>query len=171
MEIKSNALSLRLSGTHSFENQIDYHLQMLLSDFIKKKSKRLGDERFGEIEPDGSGNTKLFIRMYGDAANPKFSLDKQMIKRKITEDFKNERKEVKQVLKDEFGSWFKKEKEFKESISEQSEEWEKDIPTPSTTKTQNKSVSSTNNTDSLSKKTKLQKLKEKLKEKPEPEDE
>jgi hypothetical protein len=171
MEIKSNALSLRLSGTHSFENQIDYHLQMLLSDFIKKKSKRLGDERFGEIEPDGSGNTKLYVRMYGDAANPKFSLDKQMIKKKIAEDFKNERQEVKQVLKDEFGSWFKKEKEFKESISEQSAEWEKDIPNAPNTKTQNKSVSSTDKTDSLSKKTKLQKLKEKLKEKPDPEDE
>lgn len=168
MEIKSNALSMRLSGSHTFENKIDYHLQLLLSDFIKKKSKRLGDERFGEVEPDGTGNTKLFIRMYGDAYNPSFSLDKQMIRKKLADDFKKERVEVKQILKDEFGSWFKKEKEFKESISEQSEEWEKDIPKPSL---QNKSVSSTNKTDSISKKTKLQKLKEKLKEKPDPEDE
>ena len=81
MEIKSNALSMRLSGTHTFENKIDYHLQLLLSDFVKKKSKKLGDERFGEIEQDETGNTKLFIRMYGDAYNPSFSLDKKMIKK------------------------------------------------------------------------------------------
>ncbi len=163
MEIKSNALNLRLSGTHNFDNNIDYHLQMLLSDFIKRKSKRLGDERFGEIEPDGSGNTKLYIRMYGQATNPQFSLDKKEIRKKIAEDFKQERVEIKKVLKDEFGSWFKKEKEFKETIKEESADWEKDIPQPKQ-KVSTPSVKA----DSTSKKpkTSLQKLKEKLQEKP-----
>lgn len=166
MEIKSNALNLRLTGTHSFDNKIDYHLQMLLSEFIKKKSKNLGDERFGEVEPDGSGNTKLFIRMYGDATNPKFSLDKKEIKKKIADDFRKEKAEIKNILKDEFGSWFKKEKEFKESINDSPADWEKDIPKQNSP---NKSVPSVTKTDSLNKKQKLnlQKLKEKLKEKPE----
>ncbi len=168
MEVKSNALSMRLAGTHDFDNKIDYHLELLLSDFIKRKSKKLKDEQFGEVEPDGTENTKLYIRMYGDAYNPNFSLDKKIIKKKIAEDLKKEGAEVKQLLKDEFGSWFKKEKEFKESISEEAQEWEKDIPQQ---KLQNKSVSSNNKTDSLSNKSKLQRLKEKLKEKPDPEDE
>ncbi len=168
MDVKSNALSMRLAGTHAFDNKIDYHLELLLSDFIKRKSKKLKDEEFGEVEPDGTENTKLYIRMYGDAYNPNFSLDKKTIKKKIADDFKRERAEVKQVLKDEFGLWFKREKEFKESISEESQEWEKDIPQQ---KLQNKSVSSTNKVDSLSNKSKLQRLKEKLKEKPDPEDE
>lgn len=165
MDIKSNALNLRLTGTHSFDNKIDYHLQMLLSDFIKKKSKNLGDERFGEIEPDGSGNTKLFVRMYGDAENPKFSLDKKEIKKKIADDFKKEKAEIKNILKDEFGSWFKKEKEFKESINEEPNEWEKDIPQSNTV---NKVVPSTSKKDTLSnkKRVNLQKLKEKITEKP-----
>lgn len=157
MEVKSNALNLNLSGTHNFNNQIDYHLKMLLSNIIKKKSKRLGDEQFGEIEDDGSGKTTLFIRMYGDATNPKFSLDKQMIKKKIAEDLKQERQEVKQILKDEFGNWFKKDKEFKEQLNEGAAEWEKDIPMP----IQKKDTSATK---SNSQKSKLQKLKEKLKE-------
>ena len=166
MEIKSNALSLQLSGTHSFENKIDYHLQLLLSDFIKKKSKTLGDERFGEIEPDGTGNTKLLIRMYGDAENPKFSLDKKEIRKKIADDFKNERAEMKKVLRDEFNSLFKKEKDFKESINEGASDWEKDIPQQNN---MNKTVPSASKTDSVNKKSKtgLQKLKDKLKEKPE----
>lgn len=157
MEVKSNALNLNLSGTHNFNNQIDYHLKMLLSNIIKKKSKRLGDEQFGEIEDDGSGKTTLFIRMYGDATNPKFSLDKQMIKKKIAEDLKQERQEVKQILKEEFGNWFKKDKEFKEQLNEGAAEWEKDIPMP----IQKKDTSATK---SNSQKSKLQKLKEKLKE-------
>jgi hypothetical protein len=157
MEVKSNALNLNLSGTHNFNNQIDYHLKMLLSNIIKKKSKRLGDEQFGEIEDDGSGKTTLFIRMYGDATNPKFSLDKQMIKKKIAEDLKQERQEVKQILKDEFGNWFKKDKEFKEQLNEGAAEWEKDIPMPIQKK-------DTSVTKSNSQKSKLQKLKEKLKE-------
>lgn len=168
MEVKSNALSMRLSGTHTFENKIDYHLQLLLSDFIKKKSNKLGDERFGEIEKDETGNTKLFIRMYGDAYNPSFSLDKKMIKKKIAEDLKKERAEVKQILKDEFGSWFKKEKEFKETINEEAAEWENDLPIQ---KPQNKSVTSSQKSDSLASKSKLQRLKDKLKEKPPVEDE
>lgn len=157
MEVKSNALNLNLSGTHNFNNQIDYHLKMLLSNIIKKKSKRLGDEQFGEIEDDGSGKTTLFIRMYGDATNPKFSLDKQMIKKKIAEDLKQEKQEVKQILKEEFGNWFKKDKEFKEQLNEGAAEWEKDIPMP----VQKKDTSTTKQN---TKKSNLQKLKEKLKE-------
>lgn len=155
MEVKSNALNLNLSGTHQFNNQIDYHLKMLLSNILKKKSKKLGDEQFGEIEDDGSGKTTLFIRMYGDAENPKFSLDKQMIKKKIADDLKQERQEVKQILKDEFGNWFKKDKEFKEQLNEGAAEWEKDIPV------QKKDTSTTN---IKTKKSNLQKLKEKIKE-------
>lgn len=155
MEVKSNALNLNLSGTHQFNNQIDYHLKMLLSNVIKKKSKKLGDEQFGEIEDDGSGKTTLFIRMYGDAASPKFSLDKQMIKKKIAEDLKQERQEVKQILKDEFGNWFKKDKEFREQLNEGATDWEKDLPIQK---------KDTIKTIQKNKKSNLQKIKEKLKE-------
>jgi len=155
MEVKSNALNLNLSGTHNFNNEIDYHLKMLLSNIIKKKSKKLGDEQFGEIEDDGSGKTTLFIRMYGDAANPKFSLDKQMIKKKIAEDLRQEKQEVKQILKDEFGNWFKKDKEFREQLNEGAAEWEKDLPVQK---------KDTVKVIQKNKKTNLQKIKEKLKE-------
>lgn len=155
MEVKSNALNLNLSGTHNFNNEIDYHLKMLLSNIIKKKSKKLGDEQFGEIEDDGSGKTTLFIRMYGDAANPNFSLDKQMIKKKIAEDLRQEKQEVKQILKDEFGNWFKKDKEFREQLNEGAAEWEKDLPVQK---------KDTVKVIQKNKKSNLQKFKEKLKE-------
>lgn len=159
MEIKSNALNLNLSGSHQFNNQIDYHLKILLSELSKKKSSKLQQSEFGEIEDDGSGKTTLFIRMYGDAANPKFSLDKQMIKKKIAEDLKQERQEVKQILKEEFGNWFKKDKEFREQLNEGAAEWERDIPN------QNKNPNTKTDTlNTKNKKSKLEKLKQKLNE-------
>ncbi|MFY8172680.1 MAG: AsmA-like C-terminal region-containing protein [Sphingobacteriaceae bacterium] len=157
MQIQSNALNLDFAGTHNFDNIIDYRLKILLSDLIKKKSKRLGDEQFGELEDDGRGKTILYIKMYGDAENPKFNIDKIGIKKKLADDLKKEGKAVKQVLKDEFNSWFDKEAEFKEQQQNNAADWEKDIPglksSPQNTKT-----------DSTKKKSNLQRLKEKLKE-------
>ena len=157
MQIQSSALNVDFAGTHNFDNIIDYRLKILLSDLIKKKSKRLGDEQFGELEDDGRGKTVLYIKMYGDAENPKFNIDKIGIKKKLADDLKKEGKAVKQVLKEEFNSWFDKEAEFKEQQQNNAADWEKDIPglksSPQNTKT-----------DSTKKKSNLQKLKEKLKE-------
>jgi hypothetical protein len=157
MQIQSSALNVDFSGTHNFDNIIDYRLKILLSDLIKKKSKRLGDEQFGELEDDGRGKTILYIKMYGDAENPKFNIDKIGIKKKLADDLKKEGKAVKQVLKEEFNSWFDKEAEFKEQQQNNAADWEKDIPglksSPQATKA-----------DSTKKKSNLQRLKEKLKE-------
>lgn len=161
MDIKSNALNLSLSGTHDFNNQIDYRLKLLLSDILKKRSKRLGDEQFGDIEDDGI-RTTLYIRMYGDAAAPKFTLDKENIKKKIADDLRQERKEVKDVLKQEINSWFKKDQEFQEAINEDANDWERDIPRQNTAPKEPKVNPKTDTTGR--KKSSLQKLKDKLKE-------
>ena len=157
MQIQSNALNLDFAGTHNFDNIIDYRLKILLSDLIKKKSKRLGDEQFGELEDDGRGKTILYIKMYGDAENPKFNIDKIGIKKKLADDLKKEGKAVKQVLKEEFNSWFDKEAEFKEQQQNNATDWEKDIPGL-------KSSPQGIKADSTKKKSNLQRLKEKLKE-------
>ena len=157
MQIQSNALNVDFAGTHNFDNIIDYRLKILLSDLIKKKSKRLGDEQFGELEDDGRGKTVLYIKMYGDAENPKFNIDKIGIKKKLADDLKKEGKAVKQVLKEEFNSWFDKEAEFKEQQQNNAADWEKDIPGL-------KSSPQGIKVDSTKKKSNLQRLKEKLKE-------
>ena len=156
MQIQSSALNVDFAGTHNFDNIIDYRLKILLSDLLKKKSKRLGDEQFGELEDDGRGKTVLYIKMYGDAENPKFNIDKIGIKKKLADDLKKEGKAVKQVLKEEFNSWFDKEAEFKEQQQNNAADWEKDIPGL-------KSSPQGIKADSIKKKSNLQKLKEKLK--------
>ena len=62
MEIKSSAMELVASGTHSFNNDIDYRLQLLLSQVTGKKVKEMNTE-FGRIEDDGLGRTKIFLTM------------------------------------------------------------------------------------------------------------
>ena len=40
MEIKSSALSVFISGTHSFDNEIDYQVRLLLSELISQKFRK-----------------------------------------------------------------------------------------------------------------------------------
>ena len=40
MDIKSSALNLKLSGVHSFNNEIEYHFNLLLRDILSKKARK-----------------------------------------------------------------------------------------------------------------------------------
>ena len=125
MEIKSSALNLNASGTHDFDNMIDYKLNMLLSDVLGKKVKDQNTE-FGTIEDDGLGHTKLFLAMRGPVDDPRFSYDKKAVSQKIAQDFKADRQNVKQLLKQEFGI-FKKDtmvKQEKKKKEEMQIDWE-----------------------------------------------
>ncbi len=102
MEIKSNAIDISGNGIHDFDNNIDYHFRLLLSDVLGRKMKANSSE-FGEIEDDGLGRSKLFISMKGSVVNPKFSLDKKAVGEKVKTDIKNEKQNLKAMLKEEFG--------------------------------------------------------------------
>lgn len=141
MEVNSNLMNLEASGTHSFDNKIDYHIKILMSELLAlkaKKAKRENNE-FGYIEDDGI-KTSLFIHVKGTAENPEFKYDRKKVKEKIIQDIKTERENLKQVIKEEF-HWFvkdsikkaKKEKE-KERLKKQEEgkfiiEWEENQDT------------------------------------------
>jgi hypothetical protein len=109
MDIASSALSISLSGVHSFDNDIDYHLKLLLSDVLAKKARKAhrGDEEFGEIADDGLGKMNLFISMVGPIDNPKISYDSRGAREKIKKDIASEKSSLKSILHEEFG-WFKK---------------------------------------------------------------
>ncbi|MEO5572249.1 MAG: AsmA-like C-terminal region-containing protein [Bacteroidia bacterium] len=101
MEINSSALNIVASGTHGFDNIIDYHLQLLLSQLLGKKVKNMNTE-FGTIEDDNLGKTKLFISMKGPVANPKFSYDSKAWKDKLTTDVTKGTQTFKELIKKEF---------------------------------------------------------------------
>ncbi len=106
MHIQSSALDLTASGTHTFDNIVDYKLQLLLSQLLGRKLKENRTE-FGTIEDDGLGRMKLFLTMKGSMKNPKISYDRKSVEENITHEVRKEKQNLKGLLKEEFG-WFKK---------------------------------------------------------------
>jgi len=107
--IKSNAINLELWGKHSFDNVVEYHIKLLISELLAKKprvNKRLDDE-LALVENDPENRRCVFIRMSGPIDNLSIAYDRKGAKEKIREDIKQEKQTIKQILKEEFG-FFKK---------------------------------------------------------------
>jgi len=97
MSINSSAINIEASGKHTFENKIDYRFGFRFRD-LKKQQK----SEFGEIIDDGSG-FRVFMRMYGDLDNPTIEWDRESRKEIAKQNRVEEKKNVKSILKAEFG--------------------------------------------------------------------
>jgi hypothetical protein len=106
MEIRSNVTSLKISGTHTFDQHIDYHIVTPL-----RKRKVSDTEEINAIEEGGSGQTNLLLKITGTTENYKVSYDTKAVKKKIAADLKNEVKELKDAFKNK-GTKKKKEVEL-----------------------------------------------------------
>ena len=95
MEIKSNATTIQLSGTHGFDQQIDYRVIAPL----RSKNKIDPDEAFGAIEQDTKGQSKIFLKIIGTTSQYEMSYDKGAVKKKIGADIKKEVLELKEAFK------------------------------------------------------------------------
>ena len=98
MEIKSNALDVRLSGTHTFDNQVDYSFDFR---FRELKGKTRSSE-FGDVVDDGTG-VRIYLRMHGDLFDPFFEWDKDAQKQDRVERREEAKDDLRSVLKDGFG--------------------------------------------------------------------
>jgi hypothetical protein len=94
MEIKTNALSLRVSGMHSFNQSIDYKFNFMLDDVLRRGKKK--DTEDGVTE----GGKRIFLKATGTVGNSSFGLD-----RASARSFKKqeEETEVSQVSDNRFG--------------------------------------------------------------------
>ena len=105
MEIQSSALSVFISGFHSFNNEIDYQIRLLLSELISKKArsknKNLDNELGVVVDDDGLGRTTLYLRMDGTVDNPNIYFDKIKIKEKIKTEVKKETEGIKTIIKED----------------------------------------------------------------------
>jgi len=115
MDIKSNATEIRLSGTHTFDQHIDYRVVAPL----RGKTKVDPDEAFGAVEDDGSGKPKIFLKITGTTDTYEVSLDKDAVKKKIASDLKKEVQELKDAFKQK---GIKKKKELE--LSEEEFDWD-----------------------------------------------
>ncbi len=95
MEIRSNLTTIMLSGTHTFDQRIDYRVVAPL----RNKKKIDPDEAFGAIEQDNTGKSKVFLKIIGTTEKYDVIYDKAAVKKKITADLKKEVQELKEAFK------------------------------------------------------------------------
>ncbi|HOY31708.1 MAG TPA: AsmA-like C-terminal region-containing protein [Bacteroidales bacterium] len=109
MEINSSAIDFKVNGTHGFDQQIDYHLNVLISQLRGSGEKQDGQvEDIGQITDDGLHKEKYFFRITGTVDNPVYhTLDKEGYKTNIKTSLTKEKETLKEILNREFG-WFKK---------------------------------------------------------------
>ncbi len=95
MEISSNATDLIISGTHTFDQKINYSIQAPLV----RTAKYDPDEQFGSIEKGPDGQAMLYLKIVGTTSEYYVNLDKDKVRNKIANDLKKEKAELKEIFK------------------------------------------------------------------------
>lgn len=98
MYIASNAIDINVSGTHDFDNQVDYSFDFNFRDIRRQNLQT----EFGEVIDDGTG-LRLFVRMFGPIDNPTIKWDSEARKQLAKENFEAEKQNTKAMLKSELG--------------------------------------------------------------------
>lgn len=103
--INSSAINIQLYGTHTFDNMVDYHIRLLLSELLakRKRANRHLDDELSLVENDPENKRCVFIVMTGPADHPTIKYDRKGAREKIREDIKQEKQNLKSILKEEFG--------------------------------------------------------------------
>ncbi len=101
MTIQSSAMILDISGTHSFDNEIDYQIKVNMMQVMarKFKFKKMKEE---DYEKTDNGGLNLSITMKGTVDNLEIAYDKVSVKNKLKQDINMEKQELKEVLLNEF---------------------------------------------------------------------
>tara|TARA_B100001057_G_scaffold62114_1_gene55439 strand:+ start:531 stop:3023 length:2493 start_codon:yes stop_codon:yes gene_type:complete len=105
MEIHSTAIDIAGSGTHSFDNVIDYEFKILLNEILGNKFKRKNKKKvseFGVVQDDGVKGMTMFLKMQGTVDKPLISYNTLRLRESLSDGFKKEKKELKDVIKNQF---------------------------------------------------------------------
>lgn len=116
MDIQSSAFNLEASGNHSFEKTFEYHVATKLSEILFKKAKNSRNEEFN-IALDKDDKRTLFLLIYDKGEGVMVDFDEDQAMKKIRQDMKEERIELKSILNEEFGI-FNKDREVQEEKQE-----------------------------------------------------
>ncbi|MEI6852304.1 MAG: AsmA-like C-terminal region-containing protein, partial [Bacteroidota bacterium] len=135
MEINSSAINFKMNGTHGFDQTIDYHLSVLISQLRNKGEDRNDQvEDIGQIADDGLHKEKYFFRITGTVDNPIYhTLDKEGMKANFNTSIKKEKESLKEILNREFG-WFKKDSTVNKNPKDKKDKydfnviWDEDEP-------------------------------------------
>jgi len=124
MEIKSTALSVFLSGTHTFKQEINYSIKLLLSELLSNRFRKANTSiknEFGEIKEEQNFST-VYLKMTGKTDNPKISFDGIKIQEDIKQNINEEIELIGDIIKEDIT----KVKEKKEKGDDVLIEWEEE---------------------------------------------
>ena len=108
MDIKSSAADLSINGRHSFDNDYEYHIKILLSEILSKKRNKNKSKvtEFGVVQDDGLGRTSILLKVVGKGEDVKVSYDAKAAGSEVKKNIKSERQALKSILNQEYG-WYK----------------------------------------------------------------
>ena len=125
MEINSSALSLLLSGTHTFDNLINYDITLLLSELLFKKFKTKNNtSEFGEVVKDDQNFTAIFLKMTGDKDKTEIAFDGLKLKEDIQNKITKEVKFINTIIKEDILN--QKKKDGKDKGNDIEIEWDEE---------------------------------------------
>ncbi|MGB2371599.1 MAG: AsmA-like C-terminal region-containing protein [Flavobacteriales bacterium] len=105
MEIHSTAIDIAGAGTHSFDNEMDYEFKILLNEILGDKFRRKNKKKvseFGVVQDDGVKGMTMFLKMQGTVDDPQISYNTLRLRESLSDGFKKEKKELKDVIKNQF---------------------------------------------------------------------
>jgi hypothetical protein len=108
MDVRSSAADLAINGKHSFDNEYEYHIKILLSEALSKKIRKPkpNTTEFGAVQDDGLGRTSLLLKIEGKGEEVKVGYDVKAAGNKVKSEIKSERQNLKTILNEEFG-WYR----------------------------------------------------------------
>ena len=108
MDVRSSAADLAINGKHSFDNEYEYHIKILLSEALSKKIRKPkpNTTEFGAVQDDGLGRTSLLLKIIGHGEEVKVGYDVKAAGNKVISEIKSERQNLKTILNEEFG-WYR----------------------------------------------------------------
>jgi hypothetical protein len=119
MDVRSSAVDLSVNGKHSFDNDYEYHVKMLLSEILSKKRRKSKSNttEFGIIEDNGIGRTSLLLKIESKGKGVKVGYDIKAAAGEIKNNIKTERQTLKTILNQEYG-WYKNDTTIKQKPAE-----------------------------------------------------
>ena len=105
MTVHSSAMDVELSGTHTFEDHIDHHINFRLSELLRSQADP--DDEFGPVVDDGTG-LRIFLHMYGEASAPQFETDGALAAKRRSQQIKEQTAELRSILHNELNPFKKK---------------------------------------------------------------
>jgi hypothetical protein len=118
MDIKSSAADLSISGKHSFDNDYEYHVKILLSEILSNKFRRNrgSNQEFGAVQDDGLGRTSILLAIDTDGVR----YDMKAVGDQIRQDIREEKENLRTILNEEYG-WFENKDQDRDEVGEQKE--------------------------------------------------